>query len=300
MKPINVLISLYKGYGLGDSVQMSSVLKHVVKYRPHWVIDYQAEEGKYQVGEGIVDATFSYENKLCPETIYNSEVQIILYDTWSNWHDRPNTRVSSCLHERFGLEWDASCGRYEINVSEQAYYQTEKIVPPCAVAIHYEGDSSPLRKNLSHLQAEFICKLVEKSGRVPLLLDWRDKSPLVSSSGITTVGRYPFSLKWGGNAEMNCAVISQCEAFIGIDSGPGKCAGATETPSLVVWTGHHPAEFYDPVPNVTHLVPVGYHGLEPICNDSGVIKWFESNYNIRMYNGDPVDEIRIWLLETLR
>ncbi len=98
---------------------------------------------------------------------------------------------------------------------------------------------------------------------------------------------------------MNCAIITQCQAFIGIDSGPGKCAGATDTPSLVVWTGHHPAPFYDPCPNVTHLVPMGYHGLEPVCHDEKVIQWFEENYMVRKYRDDPVERIKEWLGEVL-
>ena len=59
-KTLNVLISLHRGYGLGDAVQMSAVLRHVVAARPEWHIDYQAEEGRHQVGRGIVDNTFAY------------------------------------------------------------------------------------------------------------------------------------------------------------------------------------------------------------------------------------------------
>ncbi len=40
--------------------KVSAVLRHVAKYRPHWVVDYQADEGKHQVGRGIVAATFAY------------------------------------------------------------------------------------------------------------------------------------------------------------------------------------------------------------------------------------------------
>ena len=98
---------------------------------------------------------------------------------------------------------------------------------------------------------------------------------------------------------MNCAVIAQCEAFVGIDSGPAKCASSTNTPSLVVWTGHNPSAFHDPALNTTHLIPRGYAGLEPVC-DAGTIEWFEANYKVRFYDWDPVSEVRQWLRDTLQ
>jgi hypothetical protein len=47
-------------------------------------------------------------------------------------------------------------------------------------------------------------------------------------------------------------------------------------------------------------VPVGYHGLFPVCHSPDVIRWFERNYNVRMYEGDPVYKVREWLQEVLR
>ncbi len=303
---MNVLISLHCGYGLGDAVQMSAVLQHARKYRPHWVIDFQAEKGRECVGNGIAHNTFVYGDPY-PSPNYDAEVQILLYDTWANWHDRPNTRVSSCLHERFDIPWDAECGRYQINISRDAEFGAAYAVRKTwtggagrAVAFHYRGDSSPDRKNLTHSQASNICDAIYKRGRVPLLLDWRNESPIAIEPGVGTTGREHYSKSWGRDAEMNCAVIQQCEAFVGIDSGPSKCASATDTPALVVWTGHHPAPFHDPAPNTTHLVPTGYHGLEPVCNDRGVIEWFEANHNVRQYENDPVREIEKWLAEVLR
>lgn len=292
--------------GLADSVQMSAVLRHVRKYRPHWTVDYQAEEGKHQVGRGLVANTFAYGDPY-PTHHYDCEVQILLYDTFANWHDRPNTRVSSCLHERFGLGWDAECGTYQVNISPEAELAADAAVRGCSptsmksnlyerrvVAVHYQGDSSQVKKNLNNFQAASICLFIEEQlGCVPLVLDWRERSPLAFR-------KLRSPSRWGGDAEMVCAVIKQCDAFVGIDSGPGKCASATNIPSLIVWTGHHPAPFHDPAPNTAHLVPDGYHGLEPVCNDQGVIDWFERHYNVRTYKGDPVGEIKNWLRETLQ
>src|SRR5271166_6650597 len=102
-----MLISLHRGYGLGDAVQMSAVLRHVAKYRPHWIVDFQAEEGRHCVGRGIVNGEiFEFKKNPNPDKQYDAEIEICLYDTWANWGDRPNTRVSSCLRDRFDLDWD--------------------------------------------------------------------------------------------------------------------------------------------------------------------------------------------------
>lgn len=305
-----ILISLYKGYGLGDGIQVGAVLRHVAAARPDWSIDYQAEEGKHQVGRGIVARHFAYDQKR-PDTRYDAEVQVCLYDTWANWGDRPNTRVSSCLHEVFGLPWKPEFGRYKVEVLPESVDSACALLygwknkgaagsrvgrhlrnTPC-VAVHYEGDSSPLKKNLTHAQADEICAAVEKMGYTPVVLDWRERCLL-------PYYRLRVPQDWGRDAEMVCAVISQCAAFVGIDSGPSKCASATDTPALVVWTGHHPAPFHDPAPNTTHLVPEGYHGLEPVCNDQGVIRWFEANHNIARYERDPVVEVKRWLRGVLK
>ena len=280
---------------------MSAVLRHVAAARPHWGIDYQAEEGKHQVGAGIVRNHFSYGEPY-PSEHYDAEVMILLYDTWANWRDRPNTRVSSCLYERFGLSWVEGLGRYQVNVSPRTLLMVKSLLPKCKMAaVHYRGDSSQSKKDLSHAQAEEVCDAVRKLGRTPLLLDWRDQWPLANGCTILSAGRlFPSEHgRLGGSAAVICAIIGQCEAVVGIDSGPSKCASATETPALVVWTGHHPAPFHDPAPNTTHLAPRGYHGLEPVCNDPGVIRWFEAHHNVRQYQDDPVKQIRAWLEETL-
>lgn len=299
MTPLHILISLHRGYGLGDAVQMSAVLQHVAKAHSNWIIDYQAEEGKHQVGRGIVANTFAYGQPY-PSEHYDGEVQIVLYDKWHGYHDRPNTHVSSCLRECFDLEWNQESGRYRVNVSEEAMQLAGLLMfgkvirnPAKFVAVHYEGDTSPTKKNLTHKQADAICCEISRLGYIPIILDWRCRSPLPRQKLWAPAA-------WGGNAEMVCAIISQCKAFVGIDSGPGKCASATDTPTMIVWTGHHPAPFHDPAPNTTHLVPVDYHHLEPVCNDPGVTDWFEAHYDIRQYRSYPIYEIGTWLSEVLR
>lgn len=305
MDTIRVLISLHRGYGLGDAVQMSAVLRHVAKYRPQWRVDFQAEEGYHQVGRGLVENTFAYGGAY-PSPHYDAEVQMLLFERFAGWTDRPNTRVSQCLHERFDLPWDEECGRYKVEV-RPCSVQAARTLLRCEsgkhkvatqfngrfVAVHYQGNSDPEGKDLTHSQALDICKVIDSLGYVPVILDWREKSPLPYRR-LTTPSH------WGKDAEMVTAVISQCAAFVGIDSGPGKCASATEVPSLIVWTGHHPAVFHDPAPNTTHIVPNNYHHMKPVCGNWDVMDWFEKHYNVRYYKCNPAVRVVNWLMETLK
>ncbi len=307
---INVLISLHRGYGLGDATQMSAVLRHVAKYRPNWAVDFQAEEGRHCVGRNIVSNTFEFGKNPNPNKVYDAEVEICLFDNWYNWKDRPNTHVSQALHERFGLEWDRECSGYQVNWSRDVGYAAQAAMSKFiakrdrlstrAVAVHYQGDSAPQKKDLSDGQVDAICDHILSLGYVPLLIDWRNMSPVANRIDVCTTGREVFSRSWGRSADYNCAVVNQCAAFVGIDSGPAKCASATNVPSLVVWTGHHPAEFHDPAINTTHLVPCGYHELKPVCNNKEAVDWFEANYSVREYLRDPVLEVCRWLGETLK
>jgi hypothetical protein len=310
MDPINVLVTLHRGYGLGDAVQMSAVLRHVAKHRPHWRVDLQAEEGRHQVGLGLVERHFAFGANPRADVRYDAEVLILLYDTWAGWADRPNTRVSSCLRERFGLDWDPECARYRVDVRPEsaeaasaALYGAlgrkdhRRLVQPKrgkrrCVAVHYQGDSAAHLKDLAHWQANAICEAIERLGRVPVVLDWRARCPLDRRRLRSPEG-------WGTDAEMVTAVIAECEAFVGIDSGPSKCASATDTPSLIAWTLHHPAPFHDPAPNTTHLVPTGFHDFNPVRGDPSVVEWFDAHYHVRQYSTDLVREVETWLKETL-
>lgn len=298
---MNVLVSLHKGYGLGDCVMVSAVLRHLAKYRPDWRVDYQAGEGRHQVGRGIVANTFAYE-ELYPTSHYDAEVQICLYDAWKGYSDRPNTHLSACLKDTFDIDWCAECGRYQVAVLDRVRQIAKGIVlsdSKCrktngkVVAIHYQGDSAALNKDLSHDQAAAICKAVEALGGTPLIIDWRGTSPLRNVLDVRSTWRIPE--QYGGDAEMNCALIGECAAFVGIDSGPAKCASATDTPALVVWTKHHPARFHDPSENTTHLVPRGYHDLLPLANRADAVEWFEGHYRTIQYDNSPVRSVIGWL-----
>lgn len=308
MAHTHILMRLFRGYGLGDAVQMSAVLRHLRKHRPNWIIDYCADHGRHSPAIGLVRNAFHYGEPV-PSSHYAAEITITLYDVFTDWPDRPNTRVTSCLNERFGLAWDRDCTRYHVGISptqiEDAcdYLQTTQSERDLGkfqcVCLHYQGDSAPQRKNLTHEQAASICKLIRQHGRLPLILDWRNTSPLVDGVKTFGPGKLGCADQWGRDAAMNAAIISQCEAYIGIDSGPGKCATATDTPTLIAWTHHHPSLYHDPSPNTTHLVPVSHGMIPPVNGATNTIDFFEANYNFMTYRDDPVERVDEWLAANL-
>lgn len=308
---MNILVSLHRGYGMGDAVAMSAVMRHVVASRPDIAFDYRAHDGQHEVCRGIARYTFGWASSQPTHEVYDGEVLITLYEEWRGYTDRPNSRVGIALLDHFNLSWRPELARYQIQVDKDIMDDAAALLTALThqvgedgrrcVAIHYQGDSSPARKNLTTDEARVACEAVERLGRVPVLLDWRNGSDPAILGRFPTVGTYAAARMRGGDPVFNAAVISQCEAFVGVDSGPAKCASATETPSLVVWTGHHPAQFHDPAPNTFHLVPIRHQHGPPINNAPKVLKFFEEHYRYREYAGiTPSAEIEAWLEEVLR
>ncbi len=99
------------------------------------------------------------------------------------------------------------------------------------------------------------------------------------------------------DAETLAAIIARAKAFIGIDSGPSKVAATTGIPCLVIWTGHHPVQHFDPMPNVTHLVPKNHRRLLPAQGGREAAEWFERNYHLARYDGreDVPERVAKWL-----
>lgn len=284
--PVHVLISLHPGYGLGDHVQLTSVARHLLAARPHWQIDFQGDAGKSDAMLGLVRRVFTHGDGAADPSAYDRIIDINLYDTLADWTDRPNTRVAACLHEKFGLPWVRELGGYRVAITEEAMLRAPFFLPtPPTVAFHCAGMSAMERKDLTFLEASGI------------------------RNAITGMNHHCLNMPATPSAQLNCAIISQCSAFIGIDSGPSKCAAATSTPSLVCWTKNHPALYFDPAPNVTHLVPVEHRTMDVFRGTTAAVDWFEANYNFRVYDPSPVagydntglvGQIAVWLREVLK
>lgn len=300
-------------HGLGDAVQFSVVLKHLAKYRPEWRIDVRAGRGKHTALEGLCHH-ITHDQEPEPKGPYDTEAMLGWYENYAGYADRPNSKITNCLAEVFGLGYDPSLGRYEIRLSADARQRAvdylrstgaRELGPEkfASVIIHYEGNTSTWKKNLRHWQARAIIDLVVRAGRTPIVLDWDGRSPLPDGKTIfcPAVGKGDI---WGGfgsgDAGVIAALVHCSEAFVGIDSGPGKCASATETPTLVCWREHHPIQFHDPAPNTVHLIPGAWRKIPP-CEKPGVGEFFEKHYLFRTYTNEHglVEAARSWLMEVL-
>lgn len=281
MQKIRILFDLCSGWGVGDSVQSCILWKHLRKYRPNWQIDVRAPEVFSAAIVPFINKFWCSDLGLCVTGEYESIVTLSWTDCFETFSDSPSTKVTFALKNVFGIEeYDQSLGRYEVVADKDVLERP----PSNAIACHFVGNSHPDKKNLDLSCRETIRRCVQELGSMPLGLDY-----------------------YRGVGEL-AAAISGCRAFIGIDSGPGKVASATNTPSLICWTGHHPLRYHDPAPNTTHLLPEKWWE-RPMCEGFGkyddplkhnALYWFTQNYEYRIYReGELAQEACRWLRETL-
>jgi len=311
---IKVLIKF--AHGLGDTVQLSVVLRHLAIFHPDWQITVHCGRGKHTALLGLCHQVIHDQEREPNEHDYAVVFSLMWFENYCRYLDRPNTKVTNTLTEVFNLPWMEDLGRYQIKVRPDAVVRASKYLQETgcrfdevkkrfqAVLLHYEGNTSQSKKNLSHWQAREICFAIQETGRVPVLLDWDRRSPLPDQKTIFCPRAGQDDI-WGGfgsgDAEILAALISLSEAFIGIDSGPGKVASATDTPTLIHWLGHHPMQFHDPAANTVHLIPENHRTLPPCVSDERIVNWFMVHYAYLTYK-DPHDQLTLtagWLSKTL-
>jgi ADP-heptose:LPS heptosyltransferase len=313
--PVKILIKF--SHGLGDVVQSTVILKHLRKYRPDWIVDYRCGRGKHTAAIGLCNRVWHDQE---PEPPHENYSTVVMPGFWENYNRElgvPNSKVVNCLKEVFGIQYDPTLGQYEVHIGETAKIRTAKYLESIgckrnaatgrynAVICHYEGNTSAQRKNLRHWQASSLLETAIRAGRAPVVLDWDGRSPLADNKRVFKPHTGPGDL-WGGFgsgcAETIAALISQSEAYLGVDSGPGKVASATSTPTLIIWTGHHPLQFHDPAPNTTHLIPENHRQMPPLNNDKEMSLYFERTYRWIPYPNGPrglVSEASKWLSKVL-
>jgi ADP-heptose:LPS heptosyltransferase len=297
-------------HGLGDCIQLSTVLRHLRKYRPDWVIDVRVGRGKESAYGGLVRRAY-HDHEPEPRQTYEHVWDLGWYENYNGYLDRPNTKVTNCLEEIFRMAYDESLSRYEMGDDARAAGRAGQYLRRCgavagpggrynAFVIHYEGNTSPAKKNLGHWQAQALVGLALSLGLVPVVLDWDRRSPLPDQKTVFNPGTGEDDV-WGGfgsgDAATIRALVAQAVAYVGIDSGPGKVAATTETPSLICWRGHHPVQFDQPAPNVVHLVPRHHRDLPPCGGRPELGDYFEDHYNWLPYDNEHglVAEAQRWL-----
>ena len=222
------------------------------------------------------------------------------------YRDTPSTKAERSLREAFHIvpRRDLCC--YQIQPSAPALglaakYLIETTAGACrdadgrypAVVIHYQGNSARRRKNLDEQAVRKLIDQVVRLGYTAVVLDLETppRAALLSfPSPHWPTGRvvcpsidHPL---WRGNGTGDgatiAALIAQAKLFVGIDSGPGHIAASTDTPSVIVWTGHHPVHYCAPSANAVHLVPEDHRELLRGRADDGE-RFFESHYRYRTY-----------------
>jgi len=281
----------------GDVVQFGVVLRHLQKYRPNWKVHVVCGRGKHTALTGLCERVFHDQLKEQPDQRdYDSFTVPGFYENHGHHADKPNSKATACLQELFGIAYDPSLGRYTIKIEEDARYRTAAYLTSIgcketkrrfnAVIIHAAANTSPHLKDLATWQTKNIIETILRAKHVPVILDWDNRNAFADNKSVHTPGVGHGDL-WGGfgsgDAETIAALIDQSAAFIGVDSGPGKVASATETPTLIAWMGHHPGHFHDPAPNTIHLVPHFHEQMEPLRDFPEVAAYFRKNYRHQVY-----------------
>ncbi len=274
------------------------MLKHLRKYRTGWNVDVRVGRGKHTALVGLCRRVYTDQD---PDPVgpYDSIADLGWYENYLRFPDRPNSKVTNCLQEVFGIDYDPSLGRYQLEAPPDALHRAAMYLRTIgcheqdgkfdSVIIHYEGNTSPSKKNLHHWQAQAFVDLILRAGKKPIIFDWDNRSPLPNQVTVFNP-KCGVGDVWGGfgsgDAATIAALIRLSTAMVGIDSGPGKIASTTETPFLCCWRGHHPIQFHDPAPNTVHLVPENHRGMPPACDDPRVGDYFERHYQFLTYQGE--------------
>jgi len=271
-EPMTVPVLLDFRHGLGDAVQLTSVLRHLRHYHPEWAIDVVAAIGKHSAYRGLCRRVFIRDRSPVDRSAYAHVFELGWHECPKSYASHPSTKAEQCLLDVFGLAPVPELCRYQIDVSAAVRAAAERSLESLCpmgpaddgrwpvVLIHYQGNTSTDKKDLPHDLIRAVCDEVIAAGSVPVILDWDRRSPLPDGVRIHNPGADdPI---WGatgtGDAEMLTALIAASTLMVAVDSGPLHVAGATATPTLAVWTRHHPLHYLAPADNVFHMLPDGH------------------------------------------
>ncbi|NQV24727.1 MAG: FkbM family methyltransferase [Rhodopirellula sp.] len=278
-------------HGLGDAVQLTAVIRHLRKFRPNWQIDVAAFTGKHSLFEGIADNVFNIDRGGFDRSEYTHVFDLEWPECATCYPNCPSTKVERCLQEVFQIAPVPDLCQYEMRIQARAlalartWIEKDCRVSPGSdgryplVLIHYQGNTSRGEKDLPTETVRRLCNEIINGGHVPVILDWDARSPL--PDGRTIHNPHVDLEMWGGigtgDAQILAALIEQSTLLIGVDSGPLHVAAATTTPTIGVWTGHHPLHYCSHSGHITHLVP--HDHVSRFRGDREVgQKYFERHY----------------------
>lgn len=124
------------------------------------------------------------------------------------------------------------------------------------ILFHAMGNSFAAAKNLSvETIVSATLSILDRCCGTVILLDWDNRAPVVRHPRCRHV-QHDFRLL--SVPELWC-LLDESDLVISIDSGPFHLARMTSTPTIGVWTLHHPATYALPRLNTLNLVPSAYH-----------------------------------------
>ena len=284
-------------HGLGDAAQFTIVLRHLARHRPQWNVDVFSLQGKHTAFTGLANRCWHDRDRNPNRANYKQVFDIDWHEAERAYERTPSTKVTRCLVEELKIDPDPSLYHYRIEQTPSAaegargYLESISGAPGTdgrypVLLLHYQGNTSQQEKDLTHEQARGICDAAVTVGLTPVVLDWDRRSPLPDDKTIfcPPLGRGDI---WGdsgtGDAAVLAALIESSALMIGVDSGPLHVAGATTTPTLAVWTGHFPAQYFDLADNVKHFVPQHWTGVG-LARRKAAQRYFQENYSFAVYD----------------
>lgn len=273
------------GHGLGDAVQFTLVLQHIRNHFPNLTVDVVSGVGKHSVFHGLCRKTLARDRDNVSQN-YDQIINVSWPECYTIWPNLPGTKATKFVQESLNLKAEILPYQIDVRPESRANVDTYLATLPHQpfVLIHYEGNTSADYKNLSHGTARTLCKHLKAHGFTPVILDWDYRSKLPDQRTIFCPTRDDpiWNLVGCGDGNILAALVEKATLFIGIDSGPLHVAMATRTPTIGVWTKHHPLNYADISGNVTHLVPNFHRSLIRGNQELGMAT-FQAHYDHREY-----------------
>jgi ADP-heptose:LPS heptosyltransferase len=201
----------------------------------------------------------------------------------------PSTKAELTLRELFGVEPRPDLCGYRVALHADALARVRALFAargPYAV-LNLTGASCRENKDAPQLGPP-LARALRAQGLHVVVLDWLGEADWCASlqaSQITHRDAIWFSGHTGDHpdAAILAAIIHGARLFVGIDSAPLHVAAALATPSIGVWSHHHPVHYCAPSANVLHLVPMTHHTLVRGPEPHLGMRWFEQHYRFACY-----------------
>jgi FkbM family methyltransferase len=278
-------------HGFGDAVQFTVVLRHLVELYPQNYFGVVTKPGCGSLFRGLAhgvaeeptaEAVWAFD----PEDAFDYDVNIDWWEPDGCYADSPATKAEKCLREAFGIEPQLDLCRYKIDYEHELLHVRECLTAHGIesgrfVLLHYQGTTSKQNKNIDEQVIRSAVRRIRDAGFVPVVLDWDNRSCYARGKCADAQVIDRSSPLWRGTETGDgatlAALASQARLCIGIDSGPGHVFGSTDTPTLILWKGHHPLNYYSLSPNATHVLPRGHQSRIYGDADAGA-RFFRKHY----------------------